>query len=90
MLVAFSSPAVTPCFGGREAILQHGRVVGEITSRVCLAGWSETLSLGLLPAACGSLASLHLAADGRQWPLSVRPTVWQPGLAAPLIQRPSY
>ena len=90
MLVAFSSPAVTPCFGGREAILQNGRVVGEITSRVCLAGWPETLSLGLLPTASGSLAPLHLAADGRRWPLSVRSTVWQPGLAAPLIQRPSY
>jgi 4-methylaminobutanoate oxidase (formaldehyde-forming) len=89
MLVAFSSPAATTCFGAREAILQHGRVVGEITSRVCLTGWPKTLSLGLLPAAYGSLTSLHLAADGRQWPLSVRSTVWQPGLAAPQIQRPS-
>jgi 4-methylaminobutanoate oxidase (formaldehyde-forming) len=89
MLVAFSSPAVSTCFGAREAILQHGRVVGEITSRACLAGWPETLSLGLLPAAYGSPASLHLAADGGQWPLSVRSTVWHPGLAGTPVQRPS-
>jgi glycine cleavage system aminomethyltransferase T len=81
-LVAFSSPPVSFCFGVDESILQNGRVVGEITSRACLPGWVETLSLGLLPAACESLTSLQFAADGRHWPLSVRSTVWQPDAAA--------
>ncbi len=84
-MVAFSSPAGTSCFGGREPILRHGRVIGEITSRACLAGWAHTLSLGLLPAACESLTSLELAADGRTWPLAARPTFWQPELQAPSI-----
>jgi glycine/D-amino acid oxidase-like deaminating enzyme/glycine cleavage system aminomethyltransferase T len=76
-LVAFSSPPVSSCFGIREGILRDGRVVGEITSRTCLEGWAQTLSLGLLPAECASLASLQLAADGRRWPLSLRSTDWQ-------------
>jgi 4-methylaminobutanoate oxidase (formaldehyde-forming) len=75
-LMAFSSPPVSSCFGTHEGILQNGCVVGEITSRACLVGWAHTLSLGLLPAECGSLASLQLAADGRHWPLSVRSTDW--------------
>ncbi len=78
MLVAFSSPPVSSCFGAHESILQNGRVVGEMTSRACLPGWTQTLSLGLLPAASGSLTSLQLAADGGYWPLSVRSTIWQP------------
>jgi sarcosine dehydrogenase len=85
MLVAFSSPPVSSCFGTHEGILHDGRVVGEITSRACLAGWTQTLSLGRLPAECASLASLQLAADGRQWPLSVRSTDWQAEPAVPRI-----
>jgi hypothetical protein len=76
--VAFSSPPGTSCFGAHEAILQHARVVGEITSRACLAGWPETLSLGVLSAACESLTSLQMVANGRQWPLSARAPLWQP------------
>jgi hypothetical protein len=83
MLVAFSSPPLSSCFGAHEAILQNGGVVGEITSRVCLTGWAETLSLGLLPAMGALPTSLQLAADGRRWPLSVRSTVWQPEAAVP-------
>jgi glycine/D-amino acid oxidase-like deaminating enzyme/glycine cleavage system aminomethyltransferase T len=82
LLVAFSSPPVGSCFGTHEGILKDGRVIGEITSRACLAGWPQTLSLGLLPAECASLASLQLAADGRHWPLSVRSTDWQAEPAA--------
>ncbi len=78
MLVAFSSPRLSSCFGGNESILQNGRVVGEMTSRACLPGWTQTLSLGRLPAGWGSLTSLQLAADGGYWPLSVRSTIWQP------------
>jgi len=78
-LVAFSSPPGTSSFGAHEAILHHGRVVGEITSRVCLAGWPQTLSLGLFPASCESLVALEMAANGRMWPLSKRTTVWEGG-----------
>jgi 4-methylaminobutanoate oxidase (formaldehyde-forming) len=81
MLVAFSSPAVGASFGAHESILQNGRVAGEITSRVCLPGWKQTLSLGLWAAARGLPASLQLSVDGRLWDLTVRSTAWQPTAA---------
>jgi glycine/D-amino acid oxidase-like deaminating enzyme/glycine cleavage system aminomethyltransferase T len=77
LLVAFSSPPSISCFGVNDSILLRGRVVGEITSRAYLAGWSATLSLGLLRADVESLNGLEMAADCRQSPLFVRKTAWQ-------------
>lgn len=77
-LTAFSSPAHLPGFGTREAIVHGDRTVGEVTSRVWLPGWRDTLLLALLNAESAPLTSLEMVADGRRWPLTHRRTNWPP------------
>ena len=45
VLRAFSSPIPLVGFGSQEVVLQKGRTVGELTSRVRLPGWPSALVL---------------------------------------------
>jgi glycine/D-amino acid oxidase-like deaminating enzyme/glycine cleavage system aminomethyltransferase T len=85
MFAAFSSPARLPGFGSRDSIIHGDRTVGEVTSRVWLPGWAETLLLAHLNAEPPSLASLEMVADGRRWPLLPRRTTWQSGSNEPSV-----
>ena len=75
-LAAFSIPIPASGFGGREVILQDGRAVGELTSRVRLPGWPVALALGLIDATRWRYDAAEVVADGRRWPLLPRTTAW--------------
>jgi glycine/D-amino acid oxidase-like deaminating enzyme/glycine cleavage system aminomethyltransferase T len=75
-LAVFSSPSGLPGFGAREAVVQGDRTVGEVTSRVWLPGWRETLLLALLSVESLSSTSLEMVAQGRRWPLTARSSNW--------------
>ena len=69
-------------FAARELLLIGDTVVGELTSRVRLPGWPETLALGLIdPDSWRAGAVLETVAQGRRWPLTVRHTAWSSPLA---------
>jgi len=76
VLRAFSSPIPLVGFGAQEVVLQKGRTVGELTSRVRLAGWSSALVLALLDPESWNGNSVETVAAGRRWPLVPRPTAW--------------
>ncbi len=76
VLAAFSSPIPLLGFGSQEVILHDGRAVGELTSRVRLAGWPATLALGLLDPDSWSGEAVETVAGGRRWPLIPRATAW--------------
>jgi glycine/D-amino acid oxidase-like deaminating enzyme/glycine cleavage system aminomethyltransferase T len=76
VLRAFSSPIPLVGFGAQEVVLQKGRTVGELTSRVRLAGWSSTLVLALLDPESWNGNSVETVAAGRRWPLVPRLTPW--------------
>jgi 4-methylaminobutanoate oxidase (formaldehyde-forming) len=76
VLRAFSSPIPLVGFGAQEVVLQKGRTVGELTSRVRLAGWSSALVLALLDPESWNGNSVETVAAGRRWPLVPRPTPW--------------
>ena len=76
VLRAFSSPIPLIGFGAQEVVLQKGRTVGELTSRVRLAGWPATLALALLDPESWNGNSVETVAAGRRWPLVPRPTAW--------------
>ncbi len=76
VLRAFSSPIPLVGFGTQEVVLQKGRTVGELTSRVRLAGWSGALVLALLDPDSWNGNSVETVAAGRRWPLVPRPTPW--------------
>jgi hypothetical protein len=63
-------------FGAQEVVLQKGRTVGELTSRVRLAGWPTALVLALLDPESWNGNSVETVAAGRRWPLVPRPTPW--------------
>ncbi len=75
-VAAFSSPLLLNGLGGRDAVLNDGRVVGEITSRICLPGWRETLLLAVLRSEPTTHESLQILASGRLGPLIPRATRW--------------
>jgi len=76
VLRAFSSPIPLMGFGAQEVVLQKGRTVGELTSRVRLAGWPTALVLALLDPESWNGNSVETVAAGRRWPLVPRPTPW--------------
>ncbi len=79
VLRAFSSPIPLVGFGSHEVVLQRGRAVGELTSRVRLAGWPEALVLALLDPDSWNGNAVETVAAGRRWPLVPRPTPWSAG-----------
>lgn len=85
-LVAFESSMPYDEFGSREVVLCRGTVVGELTSRVRLPGWSSTLALGLLDPRRWqrgvSDVDLETVAGGKRWPLTLRNTAWTTHLAS--------
>jgi glycine/D-amino acid oxidase-like deaminating enzyme/glycine cleavage system aminomethyltransferase T len=86
-LAAFSTTPGLLGFGAHETIVQNGQVVGEMTSRVCLPEWPQTLLLALLRTDLPSAGPLELVAAGQRWPLMPRPTAWpMPSRLAPRAQ----
>lgn len=82
-ILALSSPMPYEEFGSREILISDGRVVGELTSRVRLPGWPETLALALVnPGASHEGQALETVVGGRRWPLYPRHTAWRPRIAA--------
>jgi 4-methylaminobutanoate oxidase (formaldehyde-forming) len=75
-LAAVSSPLALAGFGGRDVILERGRAVGEITSRVRLPGWESTLALARLDADLGHGLELQTVIAGGTWPLQPRESAW--------------
>jgi hypothetical protein len=64
-------------FGSREVVISAGTVVGELTSRVRLPGWTETLALALIdPLRWQQDAPLQTVAGGKSWPLISRESSW--------------
>ena len=76
VLRAFSSPIPLMGFGSQEVVLQKGRTVGELTSRVRLAGWPSALVLALLDPDSWNGNAVETVAAGRRWSLIPRPTPW--------------
>lgn len=76
VLRAFSTPVPSLGFGSQEVVLQKGRTVGELTSRVRLAGWPSALVLALLDPDSWNGNAVETVAAGRRWPLVPRPTPW--------------
>ena len=77
VVVALSSPAELPGFGSNEPVLAADRVVGRVTSRVRLPGWTETLLLAVMDAAvAGAGGALEIIARGRRLPVSPRRAAW--------------
>ena len=74
VIAPFSCPAASIGFGAHDVILEGGRTVGEITSRVRLPGWPATLALGLLDRERWKGGSLSAVTDGTVWPLEPRRT----------------
>ncbi|MBS0421158.1 MAG: GcvT family protein [Proteobacteria bacterium] len=81
VLRAFSSPIPLLGFGAQEVVLQKGRTVGELTSRVRLPGWSSALLLALLDPDSWNGNAIETVAAGRRWPLVPRPTPWSARLS---------
>ena len=76
-LVALTSPMPYHEFGSREVVMHAGEVVGELTSRVRLPGWPETVALALVdPTRWQPGAALETVAGGKSWPLLPRETAW--------------
>ena len=75
-LMAFSSELPHAGFGGREAILLRGAIVGELTSRARLPGWPATLALGIVDPRAREEGGLEFVFDGRRWPLARRRSAW--------------
>jgi glycine/D-amino acid oxidase-like deaminating enzyme/glycine cleavage system aminomethyltransferase T len=76
-LVALASPMPYHEFGSREIVIQAGEVVGELTSRVRLPGWPETLALALIdPHRWQEGSALETVAGGKSWPLVPRASTW--------------
>ncbi len=67
-------------FGAHDVILEAGRTVGELTSRVRLPGWPATLALGLLDRERWKRGALSAVADGTVWPLKPRGMSWAKGM----------
>ena len=90
-LEAFESPMPYHEFGSREVVMCRGKVVGELTSRVRLPGWPNTLALGLLDPHRWTRdwvdAELETVAGGRRWPLALRETAWTTDVAARIKAR---
>jgi len=80
VLRAFSSSIPALGFGAQEVVLQKGRTVGELTSRVRLPGWPGALVLALLDPDSWNGNAVETVAAGRRWPLVPRPTPWSAGL----------
>ena len=80
VLTAFLSPMPLLGFGSQEVILQKGRAVGELTSRVRLARWPTTVLLALLDPDSWNGNAVETVAGGKRWPLVPRPTHWSGGL----------
>jgi len=74
LIVAWSSPMTACGFGAQDVILEEGRPVGELTSRVRLPGWPATLALGLLDPAQWQGGAVAALAEGGVWPLVPRQT----------------
>ena len=82
-ILALSSPMPYEEFGSREILISRGEIVGELTSRVRLPGWPETLALALVdPGAWHESQALETVVGGRHWPLHPRHTVWSPRIDA--------
>lgn len=82
-LAAFSSPMTAVGFGAQEVVFEDGRAVGELSSRVRLPQWPETLALGLIDPARRRAGTLCVVSEGRVWPLTPRATAWQSVLRRP-------
>lgn len=80
VVAAFASPMPQLGFGAHEVILDQGRVVGELTSRLRLPGWDATLALGRVAADLWRGQALETVADGRTWPLTARESPWHTAL----------
>jgi 4-methylaminobutanoate oxidase (formaldehyde-forming) len=76
VIAAFSCPIASIGFGAHDVILEAGRTVGELTSRVRLPGWPATLALGLLDRERWTRGALSTVADGAAWPLEPRRMGW--------------
>jgi glycine/D-amino acid oxidase-like deaminating enzyme/glycine cleavage system aminomethyltransferase T len=76
VIAAFSCPMSSIGFGAHDVILEAGRTVGELTSRVRLPGWPATLALGLLDRERWTRGALSTVADGAVWPLEPRRMGW--------------
>jgi glycine/D-amino acid oxidase-like deaminating enzyme len=76
VIAAFSCPMASIGFGAHDVILEAGRTVGELTSRVRLPGWPDTLVLGLLDRERWNRGALSAVADGTVWPLEPRRMGW--------------
>jgi glycine cleavage system aminomethyltransferase T len=79
IIAAFSCPMASIDFGAHDVILESGRTVGELTSRVRLPGWPATLALGLLDRERWKRGALSAVADGTVWPLKPRGMSWAEG-----------
>lgn len=79
IIAAFSCPMASIGFGAHDVILEGGRTVGELTSRVRLPGWPATLALGLLDRERWKGGALSAVADGAVWPLEPRGMRWEQG-----------
>lgn len=77
IVAAFTSPMPLLGFGAHDIILDEGRPVGELTSRVRLPGWEATLALGRLDATRWRGQSLQTVVGGATWPLAPRDSAWQ-------------
>jgi glycine cleavage system aminomethyltransferase T len=72
VIAAFSCPMSSIGFGAHDVILEAGRTVGELTSRLRLPGWPATFALGLLDRERWKGGALSAVADGAIWPLEQR------------------
>ena len=63
-----------------DVILQGGRAVGELTSRMRIPGWESTLALGRLELDCPPFSRFETVVDGKTWPLVQRDGAWQDAL----------
>jgi 4-methylaminobutanoate oxidase (formaldehyde-forming) len=79
IIAAFSCPMASIDFGAHDVILEAGRTVGVLTSRVRLPGWPATLALGLLDRDRWKRGALSAVADGTVWPLEARGMSWGRG-----------
>lgn len=77
ILAAFATPIPRMGMFTRDAVLSHGRIVGELTSRTRLPGWNSALALGRIDMQDANMAALETVADGKTWPLMPRENAWQ-------------
>ncbi|MFO1464828.1 MAG: FAD-dependent oxidoreductase [Steroidobacteraceae bacterium] len=82
LLMAVASDMPFEEFGAREVVMSEGRTIGELTARVRLPGWPQTLGLALLdPRQWQDGTPMETVAGGRRWPLAPRPSPWSTRLA---------